>query len=231
MERTLPDAAPLPGAMPTEEDGAQCPAKQGPLCAPDEQQVALLQKAAAERATSCRICRSWDTPNPFIPVLDSFFPEVPQDIHCYLLIDPLVVEHNAESFLEAIRWQAQEALFCGSLLEWYAPFSPLVVGVKAWQRFVQNWFAQGENSQLGVVVHTPLPLALFAAHMRQFLVARRYDDEAMLLRLYDPLVMQHCKDLLSPAEYAAFMKPLCNVAYMTSCKTKEDVAGGAPWKR
>lgn len=231
MERTLPDAASLPEAMPTEEDGVQCPVEQGPLCAPDEHQVTLLHEAAAERATRCRICRSWETPNPFTPVLDSFFPEVPQYIHCFLLIDPLLVVRKTENFLEAIRWEAHEALFSGSLLEWYALFSPLAVEVIPWRRLVQHWFAQGENSQLGVVVHTPLPLALFTAHMRQFLVARRYDDEAMLLRLYDPLVMQHCKDLLSPAEYAAFMKPLCNVAYMTSRKTKEDVAGSAPWKR
>ncbi len=162
---------------------------------------------------------------------NQLFPRLREKEYGYLLIDPCVPGIDKDSLYDALAEAESMPLFYDTLLEAYTHISPLIIPLNSSAISVMRWYACKEHSDKGVVVLSSLPPVPFAEHLRAFLFAKRYDDRKLLLRLYDPLVMQHCQTMLSDKDFTEFMLPLYSLLYTASNRQLQTKAGGSVWTK
>jgi len=131
----------------------------------------------------------------------------------YLAIDPLLVK-NSFALHEKIVDMEAYALFYDTRLNAYMDKSPYLIRIDQCCTLLNALNERGVNDKALLIV-SPLELHKIAGHMQQFMFKKRYDDEEVLLRIYDPYVI-HDFDVLFPDrnEQEAFFSGISVMRYM-----------------
>jgi len=117
----------------------------------------------------------------------------------YLCVDPLLVA-DRWAFYDALGNCPAYALFSGTRLNAYYDKTPYLARVMPDSPLVTMFCDEKTGFTHSVVLMaSALKLAPLAEHLQKFLFKKRYDGEQVLLRLYDPFVMQNF-DVLFPEE-------------------------------
>jgi len=105
----------------------------------------------------------------------------------YLAIDSLLVKDSFALHEKIVDMEAY-ALFYDTRLNAYMDKSPYLIRIDQGCALLTMLNEKGVNDKALFLV-SPLKLHQLAEHMQQFMFKKRYDDGEVLLRIYDPYVI------------------------------------------
>lgn len=133
----------------------------------------------------------------------------------YLAVDPLLVRDSLD-LREKIGELGAYALFYDTRLNAYMDKSPYLAEV-APNSALTHIFNRVDMRSKAVFISSPLKLHKLAEYLQKFMFKTRYDDELLLLRIYDPYVI-HDFEILFPdrGEQVDFFSEISTLLYTAS---------------
>lgn len=150
----------------------------------------------------------------------SIFNQLDENIPQYLIVDTLLLKESREIFFTTLDGLQYIYLFEDSILNEYKNYGPIFISINNNGENIKKWFSNAKNIGSGIILQSPLGFEDLANHLKKFLFRKRYDDNTVLVRFYDPYVTTYIKEIFQPNFYNKFIK---NIELIAFCGNNKEI--------